>query len=110
MIWARMLAYITGVTAFIALHHRFTGREEDLMKQRTHWLKTKSFAALNRLFEDFLIYLLEGAPISPLLGILETPNWWEDSNPHSYNFSSEEGPALHVHLTTEGKLVGLRLQ
>jgi hypothetical protein len=100
----------SAVTAFIALHPRFVGREEELTKQATHWLKTKSFVALNRLYEDFLIYLLEGALINPLLGILGTPNWWEDPNPYSYNFSSEEGPALHVHLTTDGKLGGLQLK
>lgn len=100
----------SAVAEFIALHPRFAGREEELTKQATEWLKTKSIAALNRLYYDFISSLPEGAPIGPLLAILGTPNWWENPHPHTYNFSSDEGPALQVHLTTEGKLGGLHLK
>ncbi len=100
----------SAVAAFIALHPRFTGREEELTKQAADWLKTKSIAALNRLYYDFICDLPENAPIDPLLAILGTANWWEDPYPHKYSFSSDEGPALQVHLTTDGKLGGLRLK
>jgi hypothetical protein len=100
----------SAVAEFIALHSRFAGREEELTKQATDWLKTKSIAALNRLYHDFIGSLPEGAPVGPLLAILGTPNWWEDPQPHKYIFSSDEGPALQVHLTTDGKLGGLRLK
>lgn len=100
----------SAVAAFIALQPRFTGREEELTKQATEWQKTKSITALNRLYNDFICDLPENAPIDPLLAILGTPNWWEDPHPHTYIFSSDEGPALQVHLTTDGKLGSLHLK
>lgn len=99
----------SAVSDFIALLPRFAGEEEELTRAANEWLKTKSVAALNRLYWHFISQLPEGAPVSPLLGILGTPNWWEDY-PSVYNFSSDEGPALQVHLTTDGKIGGLGLK
>lgn len=99
----------SAISDFIALLPRFARREEELTQQANEWLKTKSCAALNRLYWDFLSQLPEGAPMGPVLGVLGLANWWED-HPHAYNFSSNEGPALQIHLTTDGKMGGLRLK
>jgi hypothetical protein len=99
----------SAVSDFIGLLPRFAGREEELTKQANEWLETKSVAALNSLYWDFISQLPEGAPVGPLLGILGAPNWWED-HPHVYNFSSDEGPALQIHLTSDRKIGGLRLK
>lgn len=99
----------SAVSDFIALLPQFAGREEELTRRANEWLKTKSLAALNGLYWDFFSQLPEGAPMGPVLGMLGAPNWWED-HPHVYNFSSNEGPALQVHLTTDGKIGGLGLK
>jgi len=99
----------SAISEFIAQFPRFAGQEEQLTKQANEWLKTKSVAALNRLYSDFLNHLPEGAAVSPLLAILGAPDWWGDPHPNVYNFSSDEGPGVQIHLTTDGKVGGLRL-
>jgi hypothetical protein len=99
-----------AVPKFIALHPQFAGREAELMKHATAWRKTKSIAALNGLHSGFLLSLPEGSPIDPLLAILGPPDWWSDPYPSVLSFSSDEGPALLVHVTTDGKLSGLKLK
>jgi hypothetical protein len=97
----------SAVAEFIAEHPKFSGQEEKLRKQATDWRKTKSIASLNRLYYDFLETIPEGASMEPLLAILGAPNWWDPYHEHGYNFSSEEGPALQIHLWTDGKLGGI---
>ena len=84
-------------------------QEEQLVKHASDWLATKSFAALERLYNDFICRLPEGTSLPPLLGILGAPDWWGPQHPYVYNFSSEEGPELLVQLTTDGKLGGHKL-
>jgi hypothetical protein len=99
-----------AVSEFIALHPQFAGREAVLMKEATDWRETKSAAALNRLYTSFFLSLSEGSPVGPLLVILGTPDWWSDPDPRAHSFSSDEGPALLVHVTTDGKLSGMDLK
>jgi hypothetical protein len=99
-----------AVPAFIALHPQFAGREAELMKHATAWRKTKSITALNGLHSGFLLSLREGSAIEPLLAILGAPDWWSDPYPSVLSFSSDEGPALLVHVTTDGKLSGMKLK
>jgi len=99
----------SAVPDFIALLPRFAGREEELTKHANEWTKTKSIASLNRLYWDFIGQLPEGTPLGPLLAILGAPNWWEN-HPNVYNFSSDEGSALQVHLNTDGTIGGLGLK
>lgn len=97
----------TAVAEFIAAYPKFSGQEERLRKQATDWRKTKSIASLNRLYYDFLETIPEGASMGPLLAILGAADWWGPQSEHAYNFSSDEGPALQIHLWTDGKLGGI---
>jgi len=99
-----------AVPGFIALYPQFAGREAELAEQAIDWRKTKSVRALNHLYWKFLIILHEGSPMGPLLAILGPPDWWPDPHPYACSFSSDEGPALLVHLTTDGKLSGMKLK
>lgn len=99
----------SAVPDFIALLPRFAGREEELTKHAKEWTNTKSIASLNGLYWYFISQLPGGTAIGPLLAILGAPNWWEN-HPNVYNFSSDEGPALQVHLNTDGTIGGLGLK
>jgi hypothetical protein len=99
-----------AIPGFIVLNPQFAGREAELIKHATAWRKAKSIAALNGLHSGFLLSIREGSPIEPVFAILGPPDWWSDPHPFARSFSSDEGPALLVHLTTDGKLSGMKLK
>jgi hypothetical protein len=101
----------SAVEKFAALSPAFAGREQELSRHATEWLKTKSIRSLNRLYFDFISNLPEGVPVEPLLGILGAPQRQDaPRNPQVYVFSSDEGPELLVHLRADGTLSGYKLK
>jgi hypothetical protein len=100
-----------AVKKFIALSPQFAGREDELKIKAREWLKTKSIRDLNRLYFDFLGNLPEGFPVQPILNLLGKPARQDrNEKPTTYVFSSDEGPELQLHATTNQRLSGFKLK